>query len=181
MKHAGFCLPSRSCSSYVAQQLFSLRSVFYVSFLHDVNRRRSFLSSCLLCYTTRLTEAQFDCNYSHITQGAPCTLSQQSVSRCYYTEHDVLMNTHSYTVTIYTMLANGRRLLPCTASIVYNLSYLLTFQMRNTPNSVVPDCDGRWRFTMTVSAARRTALARHLLSRRGCLCVCHVDVLCPND
>jgi len=30
-------------------------------------------------------------------------------------------------------------------------------------------------------AARRNALARHLLWRRGCLCVCLVDVLCPND
>jgi len=32
-------------------------------------------------------------------------------------------------------------------------------------------------------AARRSALARHLLWRRGCLsdCVCHVVVLCLND
>jgi len=26
-----------------------------------------------------------------------------------------------------------------------------------------------------------SALARHLLWRRGCVCVCRVDVLCPND
>jgi len=32
-----------------------------------------------------------------------------------------------------------------------------------------------------VIAARRSALARRLPWRRGCLCVCHVDVLCPND
>jgi len=30
-------------------------------------------------------------------------------------------------------------------------------------------------------ASRRSALGRHLLYRRGCLCVCHVDILCPND
>jgi len=27
----------------------------------------------------------------------------------------------------------------------------------------------------------RSALVRHLLWRRGCLCVCHVSVLYPND
>jgi len=26
-----------------------------------------------------------------------------------------------------------------------------------------------------------SASARHLLWRRGCLCVCHIDVLCPDD
>jgi len=31
-----------------------------------------------------------------------------------------------------------------------------------------------------IFGARRSALARHLLRWRGCLCVCHVDVLCPN-
>jgi len=30
-------------------------------------------------------------------------------------------------------------------------------------------------------AARRNVLARHLLRRRGCLCVWHVDVLCPSN
>jgi len=32
-----------------------------------------------------------------------------------------------------------------------------------------------------VFAADASALGRHLLWRRGCLCVGHVDVLCPND
>jgi len=32
-----------------------------------------------------------------------------------------------------------------------------------------------------IFAARRSALGRLLLWRRGCLCVCHVDVLCPTD
>jgi len=34
---------------------------------------------------------------------------------------------------------------------------------------------------LRIFAARRSALARHLLRRRVCVSVCHVDVLCPND
>jgi len=46
-------------------------------------------------------------------------------------------------------------------------------------------CCIRWRLyvlhDLVAFAARRTALARHMLWRRGCLCVCHIDVLCPDD
>jgi len=30
-------------------------------------------------------------------------------------------------------------------------------------------------------AARRSALVRHLLWRRGCLCICQVYLVCSND
>jgi len=36
-------------------------------------------------------------------------------------------------------------------------------------------------FALILSPDAVSALARHSLWRRGCLCVCHVDVLCPND
>jgi len=38
-----------------------------------------------------------------------------------------------------------------------------------------------WRWWVSIFVTRRSALAQNLLWRRGCLCVCHLDVLCPND